>query len=59
MWARSATLGLKIKVFWNKGYDITISVYGVINNFLSHDSNHTVDVVIWLRFDNTCISEKD
>ena len=59
MLARLATLGLKIKVFWNKGYDIIISVYGVINNFLSHDSNHTADVVIWLRFGNTCISAKD
>ena len=30
MSAKLATLGLlKIKVFWNKGYDVIISVYGI------------------------------
>ena len=29
MSAKLATLGLKIKLFWNKGYDIIISVHGV------------------------------
>ena len=33
MSAKMATLGLlKIKVFWNKGYDAKISVYDVIKN---------------------------
>ena len=35
MSAKTATLGLlKIKVFWNKGYDIILSVYDVINKIL-------------------------
>ena len=34
--ANMAILGLlKIKVFWNKGYDIIISIHDVTNKFLS------------------------
>ena len=34
MSAKLATLGLpKIKVFWNKGYDVMISVHDVTNKF--------------------------
>ena len=36
MSAKLATLGLlKIKVTWNKGYDVIIFVYDVINKILS------------------------
>ena len=36
-----ATLGLlKIKVFLNKGYDITISAHDVTNKILSRDSSY-------------------
>ena len=35
--ANMAILGLlKIKVFWNKGYDIIISIHDVTNKFLSN-----------------------
>ena len=34
---------LKIKVFWNKGYDVKIFIHDVINKVLSRDSNHIVD----------------
>ena len=45
MSAKLATLGpLKIKVFWNKGYDVIIYVYEVTNQILSRDSNCIVDV---------------
>ena len=37
---------LKIKVFWNKGYDVMIYVYEVINKILSHDSNYIMDAVM-------------
>ena len=48
MTAKLATLGLlKINVFWNKVYDVTISVHDVTNKTLSRESNYTVDVVIW------------
>ena len=47
MSAKMATLGfLEIKVFINKGYDVIISVYYVINKDLSRDSNFIVDVVM-------------
>ena len=36
---------LKIKVFWNKGYDVKIFILDVINKVLSRDSNHIVDEV--------------
>ena len=42
-----ATLGFfKIKVFQNKGYDITIFVHGVISKVLSRGSNYIADVAM-------------
>ena len=42
-----AILGLsKIMAFWNKGYDVMISVYDITNKILSRDSNYIVDVVM-------------
>ena len=47
MSAKLATLGLlKVKVFWNKGYDVIISVCDVTKKFLSRDLNYIVDVVM-------------
>ena len=44
--AKMATLDLlKIKVFWNKGYDVIVFVYDAMNKNLSRDSNYTVYVV--------------
>ena len=46
--AKIATLGLlKIKVFWNKVYDVIVPVYDVTNEILSRDINYLVDVVVW------------
>ena len=46
-----ANLGLlKLKVFWNKGYDIIIFVHGVTNKILSCDSSYLVDLVMWPKF---------
>ena len=42
MSAKVATLDLKIKVFWNKGYGIIVFVHD-INKILSLDSNYIVD----------------
>ena len=51
MSAKMATLNLlKIKVFWNEGYDVIISVYDVTNKILFRDSNYIVDVVMWPKF---------
>ena len=57
MSARMATLGLlKIRAFWNKGYDVTISVHDVNSKFLSRNSNYIVDVAAWPKFSNCSIS---
>ena len=60
MSAKMATLGLlKTKVFWNKGYDVIISVHDVTNKILSRDSNYIVDVVMWPKFGNSSISMRE
>ena len=42
-----ATLGLlKIKLFGNKGYDVTIALHSVISKVLSRGSNYIGEVVI-------------
>ena len=51
-----ATLGLiKLKVTWNKGYDIIIFVFDVTNKIFSSYSNYIVDVVIWPKFGSSSI----
>ena len=43
MLAKFATLSvLIIIVFWNKGYDVIISVHNVTNKILSNGSNYIV-----------------
>ena len=60
MSAKLATLGLlKIMVFWNKDYNIIISVQDVINKISSFDSNYIVDVVLWPKFGNFTISIRE
>ena len=57
MSTKIVTLGLlKIKVFWNKGYDIMISVHYVTNKTLTHDPNCIVNVVMWPKFGNSSTS---
>ena len=47
MSAKIATLGFfEIKIFWNKVYEVIISVYSVINQKISSDSNYVADVVM-------------
>ena len=60
MSAKMATLGfLKIKVFWNKGYDVIISIHDATNKILSRDSNYIVDVVMWPKFGNSSTSMRE
>ena len=49
---------LKIRVFWNNGYDVIISVHDVTNKILSRDSNYIIDVVMWPKFGNCSISKR-
>ena len=58
MSAKLATLGLlKIKVTWNKCYDVIIFVHDVTNKILWRYSNYIVDVVIWPKFGNIFMTE--
>ena len=51
MSANMATPGLlKIKFFWNKGYDVIMSVHDVTNKILSRNSNYIVDMVMWPKW---------
>ena len=57
MSAKMATPGLlKMTVFWNKGYDVIISIDDITNKILSRDSNYTVDVLMQQKFGNCSIS---
>ena len=52
--AKLATLGLvKVKLFWNKSYDVIIFVHDVTNKSLPHELNEIVDVVGWPMFGNS------
>ena len=58
--AKMATPGLlKITLFWNKGYDIIISVHGLTKKILSGDSNYMVDVLIRPKFGNSSVSMRE
>ena len=60
MSATMAALGLlKITVFWNKDYDLIISVDDVTNKTLSRDLNYTADVVMWSKFVKCSISMRE
>ena len=47
---------LKIKVFWNKSYDVIISVLDLSNKILSWHSTHIIDYIIWPKFGKSSIS---
>ena len=54
--AESATPGLlKIKVFWNKGFDVITFIKNATNIILSRSWNYIVDVVMWPNFDYSSI----
>ena len=50
---------IKITVFWNKCYDIIISIDDVTIKILSHDSNYIVDVFMWRKFGSCSISMRE
>ena len=57
MSAKISTPGLlKVRVFWNNGYDVIISVQDVNNKILSSDSNYIIDVFMRPKFGNCSIS---
>ena len=60
MSAKLSTLGpLKIKVFLNKVYNVIIFVLDVTKNFLSSDSNHFLDAVMWSKFGKNLTSKNN
>ena len=57
--AKMATPGFpKITIFWNKGYDVIISMDYITSKFLSRDSNYIIDALMWPKFGNCSISMK-
>ena len=42
---------LKIKIFWNKGSDVIISIHDAIMKILSSSLNYVTDVIMWPNFD--------
>ena len=55
--AKLATLSFrKIKVFWNKVFDVIISVHDITNKILSRESNGIINVIMWPKFGNSSIS---
>ena len=50
---------LKIKLFWDKGYDVIISVHNGSKKTLSFESNNIVHVVMWPKFGNSSISMRE
>ena len=60
MSVKLATLDLlKIKILWNKGYNITISVHNITSKSLSCDSNYIVNMVLWPKIGNSSISHRE
>ena len=58
--AKMTTLGLlRIKVLWNKGYDVITSVYGVTKQILPVESNYIVNVVMWRKIGNSSTSMRE
>ena len=58
--AKLATLDLlKIKVFWNKGYNAIVFVDDVTNKILAVESNYFVDVIMWPKIGNSSISMRE
>ena len=54
MLAKMATLDLlNIKIFRNKGWDVMVSAFDVINENLSCNSNFNIDLVMWQKFGNS------
>ena len=50
---------LKLEVFWNRDYDITISVHDTNKKISSYDSSYIVNLVIWPKFGNSSISMRE
>ena len=51
---------LKVKIFWNKGYDIIISIHDVINQISSQILLYYItDLLMWPKFGNSSISMRE
>ena len=58
MSAKMTTLGLlKIKVFWNKCYDVINPVYDITKKILFYDSDYIVNVVMLSKYQSISIRE--
>ena len=48
-----------LKVFWNKGYGVIISLYNITNKTSSRDSNYILDVAMRPKFGNSSMSMRE
>ena len=60
MSAKVATLGLlRIKLFWNKGYDVITYDHDITNLISSRDSSYSVDMIMRQKLGNSRISLRE
>ena len=60
MWPKLASIVLlKIKLFWNKGYDVKISAHGVTSKILSCDPVYIVDMTMWPKFNHSSVCMRE
>ena len=60
MSTKMATVGLlKTKLFLNNSHDVIFYNYDVTNKIVSSKSNYIVDVSMWPKFGNSCISMRE
>ena len=60
MFTKMAALDfLKIKIPWNKGYDVIISAHDVTNRILPLETYYTIDVLMWTKLGNSSISMRE
>ena len=50
---------LKVKIFWNKNYDVIIYVNDFIEKIFSRESNYIVDLLMWPKFGNSSICMRE
>ena len=60
MFTKMTTLDfLKIKILWNKGYDVIIAGHDVINSILPRETYYTIDVLMWTKLGNSSTSVRE
>ena len=60
MSAKLATLDiLKIRVYWNKGYNVKIPALDITSKILLGNTNYIVNVAMWPKIGNSSVSMRE